>query len=239
MSTKIFLLYAPPLRKQGTVGLMYPPLGILYLAAYVRERLPEIEIRVVDGYQTGREQAVREILAFSPDVLGISFGTQSATGAYAVINEVVERLDGQLVVNPMRPLIQDLDSIPFPARDLIDIRSYPGYYYKKARRDTAIISSRGCPHKCVFCSNPVWKEARPYYRLRSPKNVVDEVEALKRDYGIVEFFDQTDIFNGSPRWAKAVCDEFARRKLGVWLKAQMNAHPIDDELASKVKVAGF
>lgn len=295
---KIFLLNAPPLRKLGVVGQIYPPLGILYLSAYAKSRLSGLDIRAVDGYRVAEQEIIDNIVEFKPDILGVSFTTQAATGAYKIIGRIKEispstlvvcggphptvlpqevltlskadivvlgegeeifleiikkngerdelvgingtaaRAGGEIKINPLRPLIADLDSIPFPDRGLLDIRKYPGYHYKKRPFDTSIISARGCPYNCVYCSNPVWKLQKPWYRLRSPENVVDEMEYLKRKYNINEFYDETDEFNGSLQWAKDVCDEVIRRKLNIHWKVQMRADNVDEELARKMKQSG-
>lgn len=296
---KVLLINAPPLKELGITGEIYPPLGILYLAAYARKHIKDLQIKVLDGYKEDKRRILRKIINFNPELLGISFTTQSATGAYRLINEVKERKEGIKIViggphptilpeecfmkskadivvigegeitfleilknlekgketnsilgtvvskngeikrNPLRPLIHNLDSIPFPARDLIDIKKYPGYMYKKRRYDTDIISSRGCPFNCVYCSNPIWKLQKPWYRLRSQKNVVDEIEHITKNYGIKEIFDQTDEFNGSKIWAKKLCDEIIRRGLDVSWKAQMRVDNVDEELAEKLKSSGF
>jgi radical SAM superfamily enzyme YgiQ (UPF0313 family) len=142
-------------------------------------------------------------------------------------------------INQKCPLVRDLDSLPFPARDLIDLSVYPGLYYKKERVETYMISSRGCPYNCIYCSNPVWKNNKPWYRLRSPKNVVDEIEYIVNELGIKEIYDQTDEFNGNMKWAKAVCEEIIRRGIEVSLKAQLRSDHLDRELAEKMKRAGF
>jgi anaerobic magnesium-protoporphyrin IX monomethyl ester cyclase len=297
---KILLLNAPPLKTFGITGQIYPPLGILYLASYVREKYNNVQIQAIDGYKENNSELINKIIKYSPDILGVSFTTQAATGAYKLINEIkqrnpkifiviggphtsalpedclknsvadiavigegeetfleiVKKVDsssknikciagtavidnGQFRKNPMRPLIEDLDTIPFPARDLIDITRYPGYMYKKYNRDTDIISARGCPFNCTYCSNPVWKLQKPWYRLRSAKNVADEIESIIKNYGIREIFDETDEFNGSKKWAKEVCDEIINRKLDIVWKAQMRVDNIDSELVDKLKLSGF
>ncbi|MFA7402932.1 MAG: radical SAM protein [Pelobacteraceae bacterium] len=286
------------MKTMGVVGFMYPPLGILYLASYARENLAGLEIKAIDGYQEAFDKLPDMITDFKPDVVGVSFTTQAATGAYEIIRRVKHALPGTLIVsggphatllpsevldksltdivvigegeetfldilnafkekraieniagtvlkpngtirfNPVRPLIKDLDTIPFPARDLLDMRRYPGYHYKKRKIDTSLISGRGCPFDCVFCSNPVWKNQKPWYRLRSPQNIADEIEHLMKDFGIYEFYDETDEFNGNLNWAKAVCDELIKRNLDISWKAQMRADNVDDELAHKMVQAG-
>ena len=154
------------------------------------------------------------------------------------IKSVSYRYDGEIIDNPLMPLIKNISEIPFPARDLLDITDYPGYHYKKRKRDTSLVSSRGCPHQCLYCSNPVWKLQTPWFRTRSPEDVVNEMEWIVQHYGITEFYDQTDQFNGDLRWAKATCDEIIRRKLNVVWKVQMRADHIDDELGEKMAKAG-
>lgn len=296
---KILLLNAPPLKTFGITGQIYPPLGILYLASYARRKRSDLEIKAIDGYTAKRRELVDDIIKYNPEVLGVSFTTQAATGAYCLINEVKEinknifvvvggphptivpeesfrRAKVDMVVvgegevtfleilekfvagrglstiagtavsqngvfkkNSLRPLIPSLDEIPFPARDLLEIKKYPGYMYKRYRYDTSIISARGCPFNCVYCSNPVWKQQKPWYRLRSPQNVVDEIEYIVENYGIKEIFDETDEFNGSKKWAKDVCDEIIKRNLDIAWKAQMRVDNIDAELVDKLKKSGF
>jgi anaerobic magnesium-protoporphyrin IX monomethyl ester cyclase len=299
---RILLLNSPKLGEEGVINLMYPPLGLLYLAAYIREK-EDVEIMVLDGCQEQYKDLLAKINKFSPDILGVSFTTQAATGAYRLIqdikpkrdlyekpfivcggphvtampedvllnsnsdllvlgegeltfHDIVRRYknnylklsemsgiafyhDGQVVVNPKRILIKNLDEIPLPARDLIDLSLYPGSYYKKERSETYLTSSRGCPYNCVYCSNPVWKYNKPWYRLRSPQKVVDEIEYIVTELGIKEIYDQTDEFNGNLKWAKAVCDEIIRRGLKVSLKAQLRSDRVDQELAEKMAAAGF
>lgn len=280
------------------VGQIYPPLGILYLASYVRRRIPAIEMRARDGYNEHIETVIHDVLDFKPDILAVSFTTQAATGAYEVINrikaaqpdvlavsggahptilaeEVLTEYRTDLVVvgegeetffeivhnrlnkapldgiqgivfktgnrvrhNPLRPLIQNLDDIPFPDRSLLDLGQYPGYHYKKRAKDTSIVSARGCPYNCVYCSNPVWKVQKPRYRVRSPKNIVDEIVHIKETYGITEFYDETDEFNGKLSWAKQVCDEIIERDVDIAWKVQMRADKVDEELARKMKASG-
>lgn len=157
---------------------------------------------------------------------------------YSELPGLAIKQNGKIKINVKRSLIKNLDEIPFPARDLLDIKSYPGYHYKKSVWDTSFLSGRGCPYKCVYCSNPVWKYNKPWIRLRSPENIASELEELKTKYGVNEFYDQTDLFNGNLKWAKKVCDEYIRRKLHIYWKVQMTVKNINKELGSKMVESG-
>jgi anaerobic magnesium-protoporphyrin IX monomethyl ester cyclase len=146
--------------------------------------------------------------------------------------------DGQMEKTLPRPFIQDLDSIPFPAYDLIDLKDYKGWYLNKGGLEAPLFSARGCPYCCTFCSNIVWKMGRPSVRLRSPKNIVDEIEWLMRKYGVTEIYDCSDEFNNNVHNALAVCREITRRNLKVWWKTSLRADRLPEELVKEMARAG-
>ena len=111
---------------------------------------------------------------------------------------------------PARPFAADLDALPFPARDLLP----NGAYIADGRRRygaavTTVMSTRGCPYACDFCSNVVFGHS---YRARSPVSVVDEIEqALALGYDRISFAD--DVFTLERDRVAAVCEEIRRRGL--------------------------
>lgn len=159
---------------------------------------------------------------------------------YANKNKNIEEIDGvyfkknnAIKKTKPRELINNIDSIPFPARDLVNMKEYRGYMLSN-KKDMHYLSSRGCPFQCVFCSNPVWQRK---WRVRSPENVVDEIEELKK-LGAEELFDESDTFNLSKKWAMDFCDEMIKRRINIPWKVQARIDNIDDELAKKMKEAG-
>ena len=97
-----------------------------------------------------------------------------------------------VVKNPMKR-IGNLDELPFPAYDLIKLDKYaeiPGRP-KVKRKEAVLVSSRGCPYKCIYCHNIMGQETR----MRSAKNLFDEVCLLYEEYGIKDFTILDDIFN--------------------------------------------
>lgn len=154
------------------------------------------------------------------------------------IDGIAWRANGASVHNPPRAHIASLDSIELPARDLVDMRRYRGFYLAKRRPETSMVMSRGCPFSCTFCSNMVWNLGRPRVRTRSPGSVAEEFEVLSRDFGIREVFDHADEFNADVRAATAICQTLGARRLGMTWKTQVRAHPLPPELAEAMVRAG-
>lgn len=142
---------------------------------------------------------------------------------------------GEVVRNPPRRVLKDLDAIPLPARDLFDNENYIRYY--KRRGDpatTSAITSRGCPFACDFCSHPIFGES---FRERSPRNMADEVEQiLGLGYGRVFF--QDDCFTLTRGRVARFCDEVERRDLKFGWECLSRVDSMDEATAARMRAAG-
>lgn len=138
-------------------------------------------------------------------------------------------------VAPPRPFATDLDALAFPARDLLPNAAYIDHGRKRdGRAVTTVMSTRGCPFACEFCSNVVFGRS---YRERSPGNVVDEIEeALALGYDRISFAD--DVFTLDRRRVAAVCDEIARRGLRFTWECLGRVDTLDGETARRMRQAG-
>ncbi len=147
------------------------------------------------------------------------------------------RKDGQVVHNPARPFIRDLDQLPLPAWHLFRMESYRQNMEFLDVPGHAIVTSRGCPFQCSFCSaRLLWGQR---YAARSAHNVADEIQQLADRYGIRGFkiFDST--FTVSSRHVLAVCAELKKRGLSQlpW-ECEIRADTVDRELLQEMKSAG-
>jgi magnesium-protoporphyrin IX monomethyl ester (oxidative) cyclase len=131
------------------------------------------------------------------------------------VRGIVLRRGKRVVRNPPRPLLRNLDILPFPARHLFPMEEYfrvEGRAAASRGKATGMITSRGCPRRCFFCTIPVvWG----CWRGRSPRNVVDEVEELVEEWGIEEVHFEDDNLTADGRRMRGICREMVRRKVGV------------------------
>jgi anaerobic magnesium-protoporphyrin IX monomethyl ester cyclase len=140
--------------------------------------------------------------------------------------------DGNVVVKtPPRPLIEDLDQLPLPARELL-----PMARYRALGTPCTVITSRGCPYSCIFCSGH--RMFGPRVRFRSPGLVVDEIEKLHRDFGLAKINIVDDTFTLNHRHTRAVCEEMLRRNLKMQWSVFARVDRISEDLAQLMSRAG-
>jgi anaerobic magnesium-protoporphyrin IX monomethyl ester cyclase len=152
--------------------------------------------------------------------------------------------DKTIVSNQGRKLIEDLDILPIPDRSFIDMERYnyfnkKCFWYIRQAPVATIMTSRGCPYDCVFCSTKVvWQRQ---WRPRSLENVYREIELLVSKYRIKEFVINDDQFFTSKSRVIAFCDYFIKRNLGVSFCYDSGTSPwlVNKELLIKMRRSGF
>jgi anaerobic magnesium-protoporphyrin IX monomethyl ester cyclase len=145
------------------------------------------------------------------------------------------RNNGDFISNERGEVIKDLDTIPFPARDLLNYEEYE----KCNLSEYGMISVRGCPYKCLYCQ-PTIKNLFGSVRKRSAKNVADEVEALikMRGQGIrIYFKDETMGLHG-PKWFVEFRDEVKNRKLNFTWHCNTRVNTVTDEMLEAMADSG-
>ncbi|MBO34392.1 MAG: hypothetical protein CMM74_15690, partial [Rhodospirillaceae bacterium] len=125
------------------------------------------------------------------------------------VNGTVLMVNGEVKINNRRPLIQNLDALPFPNYDLINLDDYvdiPNHSLKLTTKCGYICSSRGCPYRCFYCHTGFGKGIR----RRSKENVVDEMRNLSETKGIKEFIFLDDLFNVPRKDGKELLEHIAK-----------------------------
>jgi radical SAM superfamily enzyme YgiQ (UPF0313 family) len=137
---------------------------------------------------------------------------------------------GRCVTTPARPLVADLDSLPFPDRESL-------YRPDSYRPDDMgmIMTSRGCPYNCTFCSS-IWERRT---RFRSIDNILAEIEYLIERFGIENVYFKDDTFTIRRKWILAFCDALKKRDLGVKWECLTRIELVDEELILRMREAGM
>jgi len=155
----------------------------------------------------------------------------------AMMDGVGFKRNGELRINRPRSFILDLDSMPFPARDLLDLNRYRIH----RKRSTVIITSRGCPHGCAYCSAHLVMGSS--FRVRSPENIVLEMMECHKRYGIESFDIEDDNFTFDQERAKRlmrlVIENFGEGRLELSAMNGISFASLDGELLHQMKRVGF
>ncbi len=277
----------------------YFPLGIGYLASYMRQFGYSVKIFQPTADELYNEELKEIITSFDPSLAGISIMTpsypraveicnlikllnkkivtvfgghhvsaigkevlyQSSNTDFAVmgegevtLHELVQSLEsarshyteikglvwrdteGNIHTNESRELISDIDSLPFPARDLVDTDKFRLHsYIDFGKKSTTMITTRGCPYKCAFCSS--WLTMGTRYRFRSVENIMQEVKELVNE-GIDHIVFEDDTMALKRDRIMSICEEFMKMPNRPTWYCLTRVDTMDYELAKKFKAAG-
>jgi anaerobic magnesium-protoporphyrin IX monomethyl ester cyclase len=147
------------------------------------------------------------------------------------------RREGRLLRGPPRPFLRDLDALPLPAWDLIDMEAYLGRWQRATgERRAAVLTSRGCPFDCSWCSKPTFGRT---YRQQSPERVVAELRSLKDQYGVdyVRFCD--DVFGVSRPWIDRLLTLLIEEHLALRWECLARVDLLKPDLLRRMRSAGL
>lgn len=186
------------------------------LAKETLEKYPALDIAIMGEAELTLKDILSGVLL--SDIKGVAYKTA----------------DGAVIVNEKRPFNDELDKLPYPARDLVDNNIY-------RRPDTgevqAVIKvSRGCPFHCFFClATPV---SGAKVRYRSPENILGEIKECYEKYGIKNFIFWSDIFNLDKEWVHNLCNTIIKSGLKITFSTNSRADTADDDTIKLMKKAG-
>ena len=152
-----------------------------------------------------------------------------------VLGIVYKSKSNECIKNSSRPVLRDLDELPLPAWDLIDIESYKKIWSESGYEFTLnIATTRGCPYKCNWCAKPIYGNR---YNSHSPEYISNQIEYLKEHYGVSRFWMCDDIFGLKPRWVQNFNSELEKRDLKIKYFIQSRADLLlkEDNIDALVK----
>ncbi len=149
------------------------------------------------------------------------------------VKGLVYKENGEVIDTGPREFIENLDTIPFPARKLTP---YKKYYSLIAKRSpiTTMFTSRGCPYKCLFCDRP---QLGKKFRARSAENVVDEMEECLK-MGIKEVLIYDDTFTIDRQRVLDICSEILKRRLRIGWDIRARVDNVDREMLERLREVG-
>lgn len=278
-----------------------PPLGIAYIAAYLREN-SSCKVEIIDTTFNTSSEYISSIFKHNDyDIIGISSMTSMINDAIKVAEiakankpdslviaggphptvlpdetlqnknidavcigegettflEIVQnngnlegvkgvwfKKNGNILKNPRREPIEELDTLPFPALDLLPMNKYFKNWFQLDSADpnlvgTSIIASRGCPYNCTYCQPTLRTIFGNKIRKRSPENILQEIIRLKEKYNINAFMFQDDTFIIDKKWVLEICDRILDNGLDLKWCCNVRANLVSKDLLTRMKASGL
>jgi radical SAM superfamily enzyme YgiQ (UPF0313 family) len=272
----------------------YPPLGILYLSAYLkragfsvevfdatfrdpqdfRETVRRVKPRIVGIYaniitrdnvfqlaRMAKEGGVKFVVCGGPDapewselylksgvdIIGTNEGERTLEALIPWLDEhgmngletfpgIIFQRDGRVHRTAPRAAITDLDSLPWPDRDVLHMEDYfKAWKTKHGESSVSLITARGCPFHCSWCSSEVFGHT---HRQRSPKNVVDEMLMIKEKYGPDIMWISDDVLTINRKWSLQFFEEVKRRGASHPYECLSRVDLVDEEILQGLKDTG-
>jgi len=145
--------------------------------------------------------------------------------------------NGRMILTGMRPFIKDLDSLPMPAYHLLPMNAYRPYAtLDVGRKFSSMITSRGCPFRCTYCtSSSIFGHM---WRARNPKKVLEEIELLYNKYNVRHIFFQDDEFTINQNRTKEICNLLFKSGMDIIWECLTRVDSVNDELIQTMVEAG-
>lgn len=161
-------------------------------------------------------------------------------GSFSKVKGIIYKgIDTKPVKTPPRPLIANLDELPWPSRDKLPIYKYSDQPGGIPKPTLQMWASRGCPYKCIFCAWPQLMYGNNSYRTRNPVEVVDEMEQCIKKYGFKSVYFDDDTFNIGNERMLELCSEIKKRNIKIPWAIMARADTLTKDVLKNMKEAGL
>lgn len=219
-------------------------LNVLRLITFLRKENKFRRTKIILGGPEVRHHA-KEFLQAGADVVVIGEGEETMhelccvfenNKELAAVNGIAWKKNEEIIFNPERTLLKNIDELPFPARNKVELQKY-FTAWKNAHGYSMISMStmRGCPYTCKWCSRAVYGGT---YRRRSAVLVAEEIEQLKKNYSFDKIWFVDDVFTISHKWMKAFHDEIISRKIKISYEIITRADRLNEEVIRLLRNSG-
>jgi len=188
----------------------------------VMEICPDVDFLVIGEGEETFSRLVKSI-----ENMGISGEKEEH---FKNLDGISYRLNGKIIHNPLREFIKNLDSLPFPARELLINKNL-----YDSEDMGLIMTSRGCPYNCAFCATSIWKRE---VRYRSIDNVIEEIKLVIDNYGTRQFTFKDDSFTVNRKRVLEFCHKLIKENIRIYWECNTRVDHVDEELLMKMKEAG-
>jgi radical SAM superfamily enzyme YgiQ (UPF0313 family) len=222
-------------------------LNVLELIRFIKANKDLAEIKIILGGPEVRYNA-ENLLNNGADYIIVGEGEEAffelinclKNNSISILNDIsgIAYLNGdeKTTFTSAGQLLKDIDSLPFPNRDAIDIKKYQEAWKNRHGFDAISVSTmRGCPYTCKWCSRAVYGLS---YRRRSPKLVVDEMEMIKLKYNPDTLWFVDDVFTISHKWFGEFNSELKKRNIKINYECITRADRMNEEIVSLLKESG-
>lgn len=215
----------------------------LALAKESKKIKPDMPVIIGGSHVTALPKHALSFEEFDVGVIGegeVTFlelvNTMAAKGNLSGVNGIIYREGSELKITPPREYIKDLDTIPFPARDLLKPHLYSSLPTDVLRLPKlTMVPTRGCPFHCIFCTSATTGKN---YRIFSPEYLFAEIEHLYKDFGAREIAFATTTFTANHKQSEELMELLIKRKLDLVWTNSTRVDTVDKDLLVKMKKAG-
>ncbi len=220
-------------------------LNVLEIIKFIKSNLNQAKI-VLGGPEI--RYNANDFLNFGADYLVIGEGEETSLELMIALNEKryddIKNIPGlgfknqnnEIVFTTEREKLKEVDSLPFPGRDKINLQLYLNAWKERHGENAISISTmRGCPYTCKWCSRAVYGLS---YRRRSPENVCDELELIQKEYNPDTLWFVDDVFTISHKWLNEFNETLKQRNLKIKFECITRADRMNEEVIKLLKDAG-
>lgn len=148
-------------------------------------------------------------------------GTLEQKKSYESVHSIVYVHDEEYIKTPKRKVLKNLDELPLPAWDLVDVDAYKNIWVHSGKPFTLnLATTRGCPFKCNWCAKPIYGNR---YNSHSPEYIVKHIDYLQKNYEVSRFWMCDDIFGLKPRWVQNFNQELKKSDISISYYIQSRA----------------